>query len=158
MSSLLPPPLDFSQAAWLWPLANVPIDARHFEYTDTNKNGQVDAGDMVVGRDGLYHKDGNEFGRLFAAVTIYETDGNGIATKWADTQVYALDGGGIFAFGAHNANFDVGKLAAAKFKGENVKASRLIIGGSGSYAGASGQIEYTFTDGNGTFDVNVTCR
>jgi hypothetical protein len=33
-----------------------------------------------------------------------------------------------------------------------------IIGGTGGYTGASGEVEYTFTDGVGEFDVNVSCK
>jgi hypothetical protein len=139
--------------------ANVPIDARHFDFADINKDGQIDAGDKLVGRDGLYDKDGNEFGRLFVVITIHEADENGIATKRTDTQVYALEGGGIFAFGEHDSRLDVAAHAAGKFEEQTrAKTSMQIIGGTGGYTGASGEVEYTFTDGVGEFDVNVSCK
>lgn len=33
-----------------------------------------------------------------------------------------------------------------------------IIGGTGSYAGAGGTLQFSFTDGVGTFDVAVSCK
>lgn len=97
--------------------ANIPIDGRHFEYSDINGNGKVDPGDMIVGRDMLYDKDGKEIGRLFATVAIDEIDDSGGATKFADTQIYALPNGGFFAFAEiDRGRIDVRELSAVRLK------------------------------------------
>lgn len=44
--------------------ATVPLDARHFELSDADGDGQVSPGDKLVGRDTLYDANGKEIGRL----------------------------------------------------------------------------------------------
>jgi hypothetical protein len=140
--------------------ANVPIEARQFEYRDISGNGRIDPGDKLVGRDGLYDKDSKEIGRLFVVSTIEEVDDNGIISKWADTQVYALPDGGIFAFDhVSGQKVNVRKHASGSFKENNTTPTTLrIIGGTGGYAGAGGTVVFSFTDGVGEFAVNVSCQ
>jgi len=141
-------------------IANIPIDARHFEYADINGDGKVDPGDMMVGRDTLYDKDGKEIGRLFATVVINEIDDTGRATKFADTQIYSLPGGGFFAFAeVDRGRVDVRELTSESFKDNNLKPTTLrIIGGTGAYAGADGTAVMSFVDGVGTIEANVSCK
>jgi hypothetical protein len=139
--------------------ANIPIDGRHFEYSDVNKDGKVDPGDKIVGRDTLHDKDGKEIGRLFAVVSV-EVDEAGEVTKFTDTQIYALPGGGIFAFGEiDRGRIDVKDFASESFSDNNMKPATLqVIGGTGGYAKASGTVVMSFTDGVGDIAVTVTCE
>ena len=140
--------------------ANIPTDGRHFEYSDVNGDGQVDPGDMVVGRDTLYDKDGGKIGRLFATVVINAVDDSGGATKFADTQIYALPDGGFFAFAEiDRGRIDVHEIASESFKDNNLKPTTLqIIGGTGGYAKADGTVVMSFTDGVGKLEINLSCK
>lgn len=74
-----------------------------------------------------------------------------------DNHIYSLPDGGIFAFGEVGGGQPlVGKPATPKQ--QDFSASVKIIGGTGSYAKASGTVDYAIIDGDATFDVNVSCE
>jgi hypothetical protein len=147
--------------------AITPIDARYFAYSDVDGDGRVSPGDKLIGRDTLFDAEGNETGRLFVVMTLRDVADGTIATKAAVDHIYALTGGAIFAFRTlHGLTVNVQKIASNEiFDGSNMnetmntfRTTMPVIGGTGSYAGAGGTVAFSFTDGVGKFEANVSCE
>jgi len=136
---------------------NVPPDRRQLEYVDIDMDGKISPGDKQVGVNPLYDEDDNEFGRLFFVTKFLEVDDAGGVTKMGDNHIYALPEGGIFAYG----EIGGGHIFIAKpetLRQQDFEASVKIIGGTGSYTGAEGTVDFAIIDGNASFDVKVRCK
>ena len=59
-------------------VAYLPVEGRQFEYKDINNDGEISAGDKLIGRDTIFDGDGNEIGRVFLLIDLHSVDGEGM--------------------------------------------------------------------------------
>lgn len=129
-------------------------DGRQIEIVDQGTTG-ISPGDLRVGNGPLFDADGDAAGEIHWIATVVQPHEDGSSRLISDG-VFRLPTGDVLYRQLPEATFrdpDITPLSSAP-----VEATRLITGGTGVFAGASGDIAWERDDNdNLTFIVNVTC-
>ncbi|MEM8589708.1 MAG: hypothetical protein AAGG65_16735 [Pseudomonadota bacterium] len=132
----------------------VASEGRQIEIVDHGAEG-VSPGDQRIGVARLMTEDGDDVGEIHWVATVVQPHEDGSSRLISDG-VLRLPTGDVMYRMLPEATFrdpDVTPLSAAP-----VEATRLITGGTGVFAGATGDLAWERQDNDDlTFTMNVTC-
>ena len=132
-----------------------PNEGRMIEFIDLEPEG-VSPGDFRVGLGPLVNQDGDVVGEIEWIATIVRPDSEGNTRQMADA-VLRLATGDILYRMLPERTIREGNITELSVS--PVEATRLITGGTGVFANASGDVAWDRDDeDNITFTVNVTCN
>lgn len=134
-----------------------PADAREAHFLDLDGDEQVSSGDKRAGQRSLFAADGSHIGTLAWVATIFSVDPDGKPGDRVMERAFVLEDGVIFA------TWEIRVEPVAPLHDTTAQPvpagehTARIIGGTGAYAGASGELVFENVNHAIGFQFNISC-
>jgi hypothetical protein len=131
----------------------VPHDVQVRTYLDHAAEGQS-IGDQHIATGPLHDVDGEVLGRFEAITVITHLDDSGTPHTNTDVSVHLHDGVIVYRVLSAPVTRDVSDTSGPH---NSTEAARLIVAGSGVFAGATGDVELSRGGSHSSAVMNVSC-